>query len=162
MDPYTKDIIEVSAWIAIALGFGGSIVALVYNIKATNQERHALNLQRDALRTNIYLQTTGRINELVEKSPTATEDQKIDRANLMLLGAFENFAFYDNQGYFTTAMTNQYLGTIYKITEDMKKAGLLKGTSADKENAFVELRKFCLKHIGKDPLKSNAADDRTR
>lgn len=162
MDPYTKDVIEVAAWIAIALGFGGSIVALVYNIKATNQERHALELQRDALRTNIYLQTTGRINELVEKFPTTTENEKIDRDILILLGSFENFAFYDNQGYFTRAMTNQYLGTIYMVTKQMKEAGLLTGTSADKENTFVELRKFCLKHKHEDPLKSNAADDRTR
>ena len=131
------------------------IIAVVASFGIYSLILHSMTVkhQRDAIRTNIYLQVTGRINDVVERAPTTSEKEKMDRAIVVLFGAFENFAFYANESYFTAAMTNQYLDTIYMITRDFKDGGLLKGTSADKEGAFAELRKFLLRHKGVDPLK---------
>ncbi len=142
----TLETVQIATNIIIAVAASFGTCSLIFYLLT-------LKHQRDAISTSIYLQTTGRINELVERTPATTPEEKADRAVLVVLGAFENFAFYDNEDYFTPAMTNQYLGTIYMITKRFKDEGLLAGTSAAKENAFVELRKFLLKHKGEDPLK---------
>ena len=115
MDTYTKDVIEVAAWIAIALGVFGSIVALAFSIRATN-------LQKDALQVSVFNDITARIDKLHAKRPSLKDEEQKEQIPLwsdLTLNTLEHFAFFARMGYLKPEMVDHCQSIVIGICDDI-------------------------------------------
>ena len=73
MDPYTKDVIQVVASVAITTGLFASFGALICNIRATNRQSEAVSLQKRAIESSLFQKLARATSDIVAK-PSTPED----------------------------------------------------------------------------------------
>lgn len=105
---FSRENIRDSTNVAITVGLIVAIVALVFDIKATNRQSEALFLQKKALEASLFNQLTERWNALTDRRPSIKDSGELLQWYAGMFNAFDDFALYVNHGYFssTPAMVN--------------------------------------------------------
>jgi hypothetical protein len=112
MDPYTKDIIEVIAWIAIALGFIGSIVALSINVRV-------FRLHRQSVQLDLYKGIMEACTRVAASPPDKNKEEDVRIWFRHMFNVLEFMAFCANRDYLSDGMKFFFHETCKEITKEM-------------------------------------------
>ncbi len=140
----TKEIVEMSSDISVILALVFTGIALYHSSRNTN-------LQRKSLQANMFNDIAGRINKLLDEMPSKEMKPESSLWYIMVLNAFEHFAFFANHNYFGPDMTTYYKDNIInfcnKLEEECPDA---KATIDEQKDSLIELNKYYKDHTGVD------------